>query len=118
MATIPESTRSSLEWKLSNRAVERWPQIHRVVVRFRNPFAYVDAFLTNGDTIKLCRLRYTGYASVWGFAIRRASHEDYQDSWLPNNTPSGTPEEALDCACGLYLTDPTAWTQQPRAPTN
>jgi hypothetical protein len=23
------------------------------------------------------------------------------------------PEEALDCACGLYLNDPTAWTQPP-----
>jgi len=23
--------------------------------------------------------------------------------------PAGTPEEALDCACGLYLNDPSAW---------
>jgi hypothetical protein len=23
--------------------------------------------------------------------------------------PVGTAEEALDCACGLYLNDPTAW---------
>jgi hypothetical protein len=23
----------------------------------------------------------------------------------------GTPEEALDCACGLYLNDPKAWTE-------
>ena len=25
----------------------------------------------------------------------------------------GAPEEALDCACGLYLNDPTAWTTPP-----
>ena len=110
MPTIPESTRSSLTWKLSQRARERWPQIQQVEVRFRNPFAYVDADLAGGDTIKLCRLRYTGYASNWGFAIWRASHNDYQDSWLPTGSPSGTPEDALDTACGLYLGDPTAWT--------
>jgi hypothetical protein len=50
-----------------------------------------------------------------GFAIYRASHNDYQNSILP--TAAGTPQEALDCACGLYLNDPTAWlTQLP--PTN
>jgi hypothetical protein len=32
---------------------------------------------------------------------------------LPSGYPVGTPEEALDCACGLYLNDPTAWTQPP-----
>jgi hypothetical protein len=24
---------------------------------------------------------------------------------------AGTPEEALDCACGIYLKDPTPWTR-------
>jgi hypothetical protein len=28
-----------------------------------------------------------------------------------NGLPIGRPEEALDCACGLYLGDPTAWLQ-------
>ena len=46
---------------------------------------------------------------MWGFAIYRASHEDYQDSMLPNGHGGGTAEEALDTACGLYLGDPTAW---------
>lgn len=113
MPTIPDSTKGSLTWKLSDRARSRWPQIQRVTTRYRGNLAYVDAVLASGDTIKLCRLRYTGYASRWGFAIWRASHNDYQDSWLPNGTPSGTPEEALDTACGLYLNDPTAWTPPP-----
>jgi hypothetical protein len=28
---------------------------------------------------------------------------------MPNGSPSGTSEEALDTACGLYLSDPAAW---------
>ena len=66
--------------------------------------------------VKLRRLRYGGSAHTWGFAIYRASHDDYEDSYLPNGMTSGTPEEALDCACGLYLTDPSAWL--PDIPTN
>jgi len=93
MATIPDSTKGSLTWKLTDRARARWPQIQHVTTRFRGNLAYVDAVLADGDTIKLCRLRYTGYASRWGFAIWRASHDDYQDSWLPNGTPSGTPKK-------------------------
>jgi hypothetical protein len=54
-------------------------------------------------------------STTWGFAIYRASHEDYQDSILPSGYPAGTPQEALDCACGLYLGDTAAWlTSHPR----
>jgi hypothetical protein len=58
-----------------------------------------------------------GTASTWGFAIYRASHDDYEKSILPSGWPAGTPQEALDCACGLYLGDHTAWLTQP-PPTN
>jgi hypothetical protein len=51
---------------------------------------------------------------TWGFAIYRVSHDDYEDNFLPSGAPTGTAEEALDCACGLYLNDPTAWTSDPR----
>ena len=43
---------------------------------------------------------------MWGFAIYRASHDDYQDSCLPTDATGGTAEDALDTACGLYLNDP------------
>jgi hypothetical protein len=66
--------------------------------------------------LPLFRLRYSGSASRWGFAIYRASHDDYQDNFLPSGDPAGSPQEALDCACGLYLNDPTAG--QPDTPTN
>ncbi len=46
---------------------------------------------------------------MWGFAIYRASHDDYEDSFLPSGNFAGSPEEAIDCACGLYLAAPQIW---------
>jgi hypothetical protein len=109
MAAPPASTKTSLSQKLTARARDRWPALTEVSVRFRGQYAYVGGQLPDGDILPLCRLRYAGSASTWGFAIYRASHDDYQDSILPTGMFAGTPEEALDCACGLYLGDPTAW---------
>ena len=108
-ATIPESTKTSLHQRLTARARERWPELAGVQVHFRGRFAYVDGDLDSGQALQLCRLRYAGSATVWGFAIYLASKDAYEDSVLPSGRPSGTPQEALDCACGLYLNDPNAW---------
>ena len=110
MATIPQSTQDSLQQRLAARARERWPELKHVAVRCRGGFAYVTGRLPDGEELPLCRLRYGGSASIWGFAIYRASHEDYEDSYLPNGFTAGTPEDGFDTACGLYLADPTAWT--------
>jgi hypothetical protein len=109
MPAIPDSTKNSVTSRAAARARERWPKIEQVNVRFKGGFGYLDA-IVDGDELKLCRLKYAGYANLWGFAIYRASHNDYQPAWLPSGTPSGTVEDALDTACGLYLNDPTAWT--------
>ena len=109
MPAIPDSTKNSVTVRLATRARERWPQIDRVHVRFKGGFGYIDAVMPDGDTLRLCRVRYVGYANTWGFAIYRASHDDYQDSYLPTGTPSGTVEDALDTARGHYLNEPTAW---------
>jgi hypothetical protein len=114
MAKIPDSTQTSLRQRLLARGRERWPQIETLHTRYRAGFAYIDATLTDGDQLKLFRLRYAGSASQWGFAIYRASHDEYEQAILPSGWPSGTPEEALDTACGLYLGDPTAWLPDPR----
>jgi hypothetical protein len=111
-APIPESTKTSLRQRLVARQRERWPALADVQVRFRGRFAYVDGALDRGEVLALCRLRYAGSATVWGFATYLASKDGYQDSLLPSGRPSGTPQEALDCACGLYLADPSAWSQQ------
>lgn len=116
MKAPPESTKTSLTQRLNGHARARWPDLASVEVRFRANFAYVDGRQADGTILKLCRLRYGGSAHTWGFALYRASHDDYEDTFLPNGMLAGTPEEALDCACGLYLNDPSAWL--PDTPTN
>ena len=93
MPKVPDSTKSSLQYKLSARARERWPQLASVDVTHRAAYAYVTATLADGEQLPLFRLRYGGSASIWGFAIYRASHQDYEDSILPTGTFAGTPEE-------------------------
>ncbi len=110
MRTVPDSTKTSLQQRLAARARERWPQLTDITVRHRAGFAYITAHLPDDEQLPLCRLRYNGSASTWGFAIYRASHNDYEDSYLPTGTFAASPEDALDCACGLYLNDPTTWT--------
>jgi hypothetical protein len=111
---IPDSTKNSLHLRLVQRARARWPDLADVRMRYRASFAYVDGVVVDGPVIPLCRLRYLGSATTWGFAIYRASHDDYEDNVLSSGSPTGTAEEALDCACGLYLADPTIWTLDPR----
>lgn len=109
MATPPESTKSSLQQRLTTHAARRWPQIRQFRIRHRAGFAYVDAELADGNVERLFRLRYTGSANTWGFATYLWSKEGYEDSFLPNGQQAGTPEQALDCAAGLYLNNPAAW---------
>ena len=78
-------------------------------MRFRAQFAYVTGTLADGETLPLMRLRYGGSAAQWGFAIYLASKNGYEDSVLLTGYTAGSPEDALDTACGLYLGDPTAW---------
>ena len=106
---IPEATKQSLSARLQSRRRERWPELATVSVRTRGNFAYVDGVTHEGETLKLCRLSYLRSASAWGFAIYLASKDGYENSVLPTGSFADAPEDALDCACGLYLGDPTAW---------
>jgi hypothetical protein len=114
VARMPDSVKTTLKQRLETHRAARWPQLARLDVRYRGEYAYVDAVTADDEIWPLCRLRYTGIASRWGFAIHLASRDGYEDSFLPNGHPAGTPEEALDCSCGLYLGDPTAWIQPPK----
>jgi hypothetical protein len=115
---FPESTKTSLQQRLTQRARERWPQIHDLRIHHRGVFSYVQAVLKNEDEpLPLCRIRYIGSAHDWQYAIYRASHDDYEESIFPTGLPYGTCQDALDTACGLYLDDITAWTDL-RPPTN
>jgi hypothetical protein len=116
MKAPPQSIKYSLTSRLNDHARARWPELDGLDVRFRTTFAYIDGRYPDATTIKLCRLRWGGVLHTWGFAIYRASHDDYENSYLHTGMRAGSPEEALDCACGLYLNDPTAWL--PNTPTN
>ena len=107
MAAPPASTKTSLQQRLSAHARAQWPPLAGVSVRFRGAFAYVDGQLPDGDTVALMRLRYGGSAARWGFAMYRAGKDGYEDAVLPTGAFAGLPEDALDCAAGLYLGDPT-----------
>ncbi|WP_261571331.1 hypothetical protein [Frankia gtarii] len=103
MAGIPESTKISLRQRLTAHAAEVWPGIAQVSTRYRGRFAYIDATGPDGECQPLFRLRYVGYANNWGFAVWRASHDDYADAVLPDGSWTGTAEAALDLTAGLYL---------------
>ncbi len=47
-----------------------------------------------------------GSAARWGFAMYLATKDGYQDAVLPTGDFASPPEDALDCAAGLYLGDP------------
>jgi hypothetical protein len=106
MANPPESTKISLRQRLRTHAQQRWPQVAGLDFRYRGSFAYVDARLPDGEVLPLLRLRYGGSARHWGFGLYLASSDRYENQLLPTGFPSGTPEEALDCACRLYLDNP------------
>ena len=110
----PESMKISLQQRLSAHAAARWPALEQVTVRHRGAFAYIDGHLPDGTTQPLCRLRFGGVLHTWGFPIYLASRDSYEDSFLPSGFPAGSPEEALDCACGLYLNTTTAWLPHPQ----
>lgn len=107
MAAPPASTKTSLQQRLSEHARANWPQLCDVTVRFRGAFAYVGGELPDGEILPLMRLRYGGSAARWGFAMYLASKDGYEDAVLPTGAFAGLPEDALDCAAGLYLGDPT-----------
>ncbi|MFE7038355.1 hypothetical protein ACFU9X_02535 [Streptomyces atratus] len=106
MLIVPESIKSSHAQKLTARARTAWPQLAAVYIRHRGQFAYVDGELADGDSIKLMRLRYGGPGGTWGFALCLARTDKYEGTILPTGSFVGTPEEARDCACGLYLATP------------
>jgi hypothetical protein len=113
---IPEPARWRVERRLELRRRERWPALGDLKVRYRGDYAYVSGTDPDGP-LTLCRLHWTGSPDHWGFACYLASKDGYEDSILPTGSFTGTPEEALDCVCGLYLNDPSAWAE-PLPPAN
>jgi len=101
MPAIPDSTRSSITWRLMLHAEKNWPQLDNVQVTCRGAFAYAAGVLPGGEKLPLFRLRYGGSAHSFGFAIYTAGR--YEDALLLTGLPTGTPQEALDTACTVHL---------------
>jgi hypothetical protein len=103
MPAIPASTKTSLAQRLRQHARDHWPQLADLHVRYHGQFAYAEGELADGHRLPLVRLRYGGSASTWGFGLYLASSGKYENQILPTGLPIGTPQDALDCACELYL---------------
>lgn len=106
MTTVPQAARADLERRLTAHVRTRWPQAAELRVRYRAAFAWIEAELEDGELLPLIRLRYLGTADDWGFGLYLASSGKYEDQILPTGSFTGTPEEALTCACELYLDAP------------
>ena len=106
IATLPESTKIYVGQRLRAHAQQHWPQAGELEFRCRGAFVYVEAHLPDGTVQPLIRLRYGGSARHWGFGLYLASSDRYENQILPSGFPSGSPEEALDCVCRLYLDNP------------
>jgi hypothetical protein len=115
MAKIPDSTKASLHQRLTERSRQRWPQLNEIQIRYRAGFAYVDGLLAGGEVLRLCRLRYAGSARDWGFAMYRASHDDYQDcSYQPGSWAARLKTLKTPPAASTLQTRPPG----PEPPTN
>src|SRR6202453_5314854 len=106
MPAIPDSTCNPTPLRLLDHAEKHWPQLKSVEVTCRRGFAYAAGVLPGGDQIPLFRLRYGGSAHSFGFAIYSAAQDRYEDAVLRTGLPIGTPQEALDTACTVHLTEP------------
>jgi hypothetical protein len=77
------------------------------------PEEVVEAFLGGVDVVQdalgtgILHVRVSSSAARWDFAMYLASKDGYEDAVLPTGALAGLPEDALDCAAGLYLGDPT-----------
>ena len=91
---------------LRANAAAHWPQAGELEFRYRGAFIYVEADLPDGTVRPLIRLRYGASARHWGFGLYLASSGTYENQILPPGFPSRSHEQALDCACRLYLDNP------------
>jgi hypothetical protein len=106
MPAIPESTKISLQQRLSEHARKHWPQLAGVQVRYRGTFAYVSGQLNDGEVLPLCRLRYGGSAARLGVCGLPGQQGRLRGFRPAHRRLCRRPQDALDCACGLYLNSP------------
>ena len=108
---VPTHERSRLEQRLHAHRLQRWPALDELSIRYRGEFIYLTTTsISAGEPMPLCRLTYRGNIDFLGFAMYLAGPDSYENSILRTGKRTGTAEEVLDCACGLYLDDSTTST--------
>ena len=101
----PRRLKELIEGTVDHHASQRWPALEEVTISWRGSYGYLTGYLSDDDTIKLCRIQYLGTDDDWGFAIWQASGDSYADAVLLDGQLTGHPSQALDTACTLYLAD-------------
>jgi hypothetical protein len=95
---------------LDHHASIHWPQLGEVRMRWHGGYGYVIGYLDTDEpddehAIPLCRLGYLGADDDWEFALYDPATDTYTDTVFPDGALTGTPQDALDCACQLHLAD-------------
>ena len=95
-----------VQQRLRKHVAKAWPICKSVSFRVRGSFLYVDVQGPEDDVAEpLLRLRYVGNATQWAWAFyswSRGARGAYEDAFLDNGSPLGTPEECFDCAASHY----------------
>jgi len=95
---------SASSQRLRDRQQARWPALASVQARFRGQFAYVDGHLPDGQVLPLCRLRYAGSASRWGFAVYLTGQDGFSPDQARGFAP--IPQEFQFGVCAAPSSDP------------
>jgi hypothetical protein len=85
----------------------------RYAARFKGPYLYLDRINFSGDKWgPICRLRFTGNATAWEFAIYKYSTASYDpdEMWFPGcDEFNGSIESALSAGLAAYPPEWTPW---------
>ena len=98
---IPPSAYTEISTRVSAYASSRpWNSSHKLQLRFKGQFCYVDSVEKDGTICPLGRLRYF-QMEKWGLALYTYSNERYEPCLLPKGM-FGSLEEVIS-VCEFYL---------------
>lgn len=99
---IPPSTQDKVKQCVAAYEVGRpWYPSHKLKLRFRGQFCYIDVSENDSESVPLARLRHFKEDS-WSFAFYTYSNERYEPCIFPHGQQCGTIEQAI-AVCEMYL---------------
>ncbi|MEU7893504.1 hypothetical protein AB0B45_11630 [Nonomuraea sp. NPDC049152] len=111
MPVPPKQVKTLVEDDVDSHAFQHWPQLGEVTVRWRGSYGYLTGHWDHDvdDTgFPLARIEYLSDPDAWAFAIYQASSDTFQDTTLLTGQRTGSPSQALDCACTVHLATESA----------